>query len=314
MTTVELLRYGRQVLAASATLSLGLAGTTLSADLSPWPLGSWEKADHSLGRLDNSMSRNLSGSHWDPASGQLLLVVNKPGTILVLEHSKQGFKVKHKFSFDGDLEGVTRVPQFPNDIFVLEEKKSEILRFRVKRNSLHLIQSWKLSKKLPNSGRSGPEGITFIPNSDIKDLAVGGKKNNKGGFLGGIFCIAHQNGGNLYFFDLMEKDFRYLGDISTREKESSGLEYDTRKKQLYIWHNIHKNSLEVVYLHPAAKKHKLRLAAHFQGPKKGNLESVAVGPLAGSISLFLTDDDNQDNVPVLWYKRWPEINNIPLNK
>lgn len=299
-----------KLLQQAPVLSLFLATACFAADLSTWPLASWESADHSLSRLDSSFQKNLSGSHWDPVRKQLLLVVNKPGTVVILDHARNGFVLNHKFTFKGDLEGITKIPDIANDIFVLEEKKSEILWFRIENNTLHFIKSWSISDYLPNSGKLGPEGITFIPDSELTHLPFGKSQKQKENLFKGVFCVSHQNGGNLYFFEPSRQGIRYLGTFSTRAKESSGLEYDIENSHLYIWHNINGNSLEIVHLKHAEKDNMLQLVDHFKGPKKGNLESVAVGRLESSTSLFLTDDDNQDNVSILWYKNWTDINTL----
>ena len=66
--------------------------------------------------------------------------------------------------------------------------------------------------------------------------------------MGGLFVVSHQNGGDIYFYDV-EKNGRkskLVKSFATRASESSGLEFDSSEAKLYIWHNVGSNSIEIV--------------------------------------------------------------------
>ena len=284
-------------------LTLLLANSPGSArDLAPWPLAGWQQADTSLGELDSAMAKNLSGSHWNNQQQRLALVVNNPGRLILLQHVNGTFIREVSFKIDGDLEGVTQVPGLPDDYFLLDEKKSRIIQLRVTGKQAEVQQKWKLKKYLPNSGRLGAEGLAFIPDYALTAISEYNQDRNTSPFKG-IFAVAHQNGGNIYFFSLTD-EVHFLGSITSRRKESSGLEFDQEDNNLYIWHNIGGNSLEIIRLTSLDSDTPLPLIAHYQGPKKGNLESVAMGRVGDSRSIFFTDDDCQDGVSIIYYPTW----------
>ena len=270
-------------------------------NLTPWPLPPWQSANLSLGKLHNSFSNNLSGCHWNAQQKELYLVINKPGRLIRLTFKNQTFILTGDYKIKGDIEGVTQIPG-SHDVFVIDEKKSIIRRLSLSgTNYVSTIRSWELEHFLPNRKRLGMEGVTFIPRQDTP------KAFNA--FLypesEGVFIVAHQNGGELFVFDLSREKAKLLQKITTRAQESSGLEYESETKQLYIWHNTGKNSLEIVTPQlVVGSSDSLPLKQHFIAPKTGNIESVAVGKLGTNYSLFFTDDDNQDNIPIIWYKNW----------
>ena len=121
--------------------------------------------------------------------------------------------------------------------------------------------------------------------------------------MGGLFVVAHQNGGEIFFYDLDENTNKVslVKRLKTRASESSGLEFDESEGKLYIWHNVGANSIEIV--NPKlANDGMLELVKHVKGPKSGNLEGIAVGKVAeGEHYLFFTDDDNQDGYALFWF-------------
>lgn len=270
--------------------------------LTPWPLPGWRQAVTNLGTLDSALSNNLSGSHWNMKQQRLALVVNNPGRLIILGYRGNQFSRVVSFKIKGDLEGVTQVPDLPDDYFILDEKKTRIIQVRVTGKKAEKIQKWNLGKYLPDSGRLGAEGIAFIPDIAIENT-IQFKSIPGNSLFKGIFAVAHQNGGNIYFFSLGDET-HFLGSITSRRSESSGLEFDQQDNSLYIWHNIKGNSLEIIRLTSLNSTTPLPLIAHYKGPKKGNLESVAVGEVGGSRAIFFTDDDCQDDVSIIFYPAW----------
>ena len=120
---------------------------------------------------------------------------------------------------------------------------------------------------------------------------------------GGLFAVVHQNGGDIYFYDIEKNGLksRLIKTLSTRASESSGLEFDSSEGKLYIWHNVGSNSIEIVKP-SVAEDGMLELIKHIDGPKTGNIEGIAVGSVGeGEHYLFFTDDDNQDGYALFWY-------------
>jgi hypothetical protein len=109
---------------------------------------------------------------------------------------------------------------------------------------------------MQDTNNSGPEGIVFIPDSFLSSIGFVSQQTGqlytsvKG--LGGLFFVAHQDGGNIWVFDVnpnTDNDFAYVGKYQTNHPESCDLAFDQSTGLLYILHNIAGNNrLEVTNL------------------------------------------------------------------
>ena len=261
--------------------------------LASWFGPNWKESVN-LSHLGN-FNKNLSGAHWDHNGERLFAIVNSPATIYELNLENGDFVKGKKISAKGDFEGITMRPSVKNKVYIMEEGRESIVEFDL--NSSKKTAEWNLSG-LPTQSRNGPEGIAFIGD---KFLGNGIAKSKAG--MGGLFVVAHQNGGELFFFDLDPSTNRadLALSVKTGASESSGLEFDESENKLYIWHNTGGNSIEVVRPSLGANG-RLELIKHIRGPKSGNIEGIAVGSTGnGEHYLFFTDDDNQDDYALFWY-------------
>mgnify|MGYP001284173064 CR=1 FL=1 len=283
------------MLALAFVVFLSSVNLSFASDIQPWPGPDWMRAKD-LSYLGD-FEKNLSGAHWDSELQTLYLVINKPATIWAYKRLSNEFKLVKKIRAKGDYEGITKVGSLANDVFVMGEKCACIIRYDLK--SGKKLRVYKLRKFMPNDGGAGPEGLAFIPNRFL-DKSIGHGQ----GTFGGLFVVGHQEGGDLFFFDLASdsKKIRFVRQVPTRADESSGLEFEASQGRLYIWHNTGPNSIEIVEPTLVAGG-RLKLVRHIEGPKGGNVEGIAVGSVAsGEKYLFFTDDDNQDGVALFWYE------------
>jgi len=175
-----------------------------------------------------------------------------------------------------------------------------------------LVRDWDISSYVPTSGGSGSEGITFVTDEwltyynfvDDDGLPYTSQKG-----MGGLFFVAHQNGGKIYVFDLSRTDgsIHFVGAYGTRRSESSDLEFDRSNGLLYIWHNTGLNYLEVTTLssYVSGGTRYLTPRAEFIGPKTGNLEGIGILPASDTDNwCLITDDDNQDGAALMWFKNF----------
>jgi hypothetical protein len=105
------------------------------------------------------------------------------------------------------------------------------------------------------TGNSGPEGITFVPDSALSAINFISQDSNlpyvskKG--MNGLIFIAHQDGGFVWVFDInpnVSNDFLFVGKYKTSRDESCDLAFDKSTGMLYILHNTGSNYLEVTDL------------------------------------------------------------------
>ena len=259
-----------------------------------WVGPSWRQAKN-LSDLGD-FKKNLSGAHWNSKKQRLYVVINNPATIYELSLENMDFIQTKKISAKGDFEGITMTSDDSELVYVMGEGCECIIEYNVKTQTRN--KEWRLDGLIKASGNQGPEGIAFIPD-EFLDEAIGTSKLG----MNGLFVIAHQNGGDLYFYDLDLKGSKanLIKKVATRSSESSGLEFDVSEAKLYIWHNVGSNSIEIVK--PTLNESGyLDLIKHIDGPKTGNLEGISVGRVAeGEHYLFFTDDDNQDGYALFWY-------------
>ena len=252
-----------------------------------WPAETWTNATN-LTSLYPGFTNNLSGAHWNPLNRELWLVINGPGTIVkVVENGTGGFQHEAAWNPGGDLEGITQADLSDTTVFVIEENTGTIKEYNVALPGVAtLIHSWNISSEIPAyDGFFGPEGIAFVPD---EWLIINGFKEHSGANyvsqhgMGGLIFVAHQNGGNIYVFDLdrLTNSYSFVGEYATNRIESAALEFDRSTGYLHIWHNIASNFLEVTDLTsvPNAGIRKLTVVEEYFGPITGNLEGIAFTP------------------------------------
>ena len=196
-----------------------------SNQIESWNGPNWKDATN-LSHL-GSFKKNLSGAHWDSKNERLYAVVNNPATVYELSLVDGEFTQTSKISARGDYEGVTMRSDDLSKIYVLGEGCECIIEYDM--SSKKKVRSWSLPS-LPTRGGNGPEGIAFIKN-EFLDSSIGLSSNG----MGGLFVVAHQNGGEL-FFDLDENTNKVslVKKLKTRASESSGLEFDESEEN-YIF-------------------------------------------------------------------------------
>lgn len=274
-----------------------------SLGLQDWPGENWQTA-LKLGALDDSFSNgDVSGAHWNDTTKTLWISDNKEEKIWSLVETENGFTITNSFIAKGDLEGIT---QATNDLILYALDENRYIRAYHALTGAE-ISTWKITNGLPDSGKKGkqgPEGITFIPDEWLRKSGFvdqQGRKYSASKYdLGGIFLIAHQNGGALYAFDLGHDSAAYfIGQYNSARAESSGLEFDRSTGILYISHNIDSNTLETTDLRSSVSNdhRKFVTKAEFIGPNSSNLEGFALKPAfnAGNkqnSSWFFYMDDN----------------------
>ena len=281
-----------------------------------WPGESWEKALE-LGGLEDSFSDgDISGAHWNNNTQTLWLSDNKEEMIWSLVETTSGFKVDKSFDAKGDLEGITQA--MDDEVLYLMDEDRYIRSYNA--NSGDSITTWSIEDGLPSSGdkgKDGPEGITFVPDtwlsqSGFVDENGNAYKASKYDF-GGIFLVAHQNGGSVYAFDLAsDGSFDFIGQYDTAQEESSGLAFDRSTGILYISHNIGDNTLETTNLESTANDghREFVTGTEFEAPNDSNLEGFAIKPAlnddntANDVWAFYADDNGNtsDGNAILVFK------------
>jgi hypothetical protein len=219
-----------------------------------------------------------------------------------------------------DAEGITALdPVNPNSVLIIEESSQSVREYDLSTHGVVIqVMEWDLDTYLPLQGTRGPEGITFVPNDELIDL---GFVNDAGlpvmgvAGMGGLVFVAHQNGGQIYAFDLgTTGSVVLLGTYDTERVESSGLDFDMSTGRLYIWHGgLGLNDMEVARLssteavYPAVNR-KLITDYMWDYPYPGNLEGVTVTSVHSCSpegrSLYLTLDDGGP-YSIHLYADWP---------
>lgn len=268
-----------------------------------WPGENWEDALQ-LGSLNDAFSNgDISGAHWNNETSTLWLADNKEEMIWSLVESGNSFSIDESFDASGDLEGITQA--MDNNVLYVMDEDRYIRAYNAETGDS--IETWSIEDSLPSSGddgKDGPEGITFVPDSW---LSVSGFRDNNGALykqsqydFGGIFLVAHQNGGGIYAFDLAsDGSYSYIGQYDTARSESSGLEFDRSTGILYISHNTDGNTLETTDLTSISNDghRKFMTKAEFEAPNDSNLEGFAIKQAINpdnslnDVWAFYTDDD-----------------------
>ena len=288
-----------------------------SAD--PWPGESWENA-LKLGSLEDAFSNgDISGAHWNSNTQTLWVSDNKEEKIWSLVESNSNFSVDKSFEISGDLEGITQAMD-DSVLYVMDEDRYIL---SVDTPSGNNITTWEIENDLPSSGddgKDGPEGITFVPNAW---LSTSGFVDDNGNTytasrydFGGIFLVAHQNGGAIYAFDLASNgSYNFIGQYDTARSESSGLAFDRSTGILYISHNVDGNTLETTNLQSTSNGDHREFVTQneFTAPNESNLEGFALKPAINAdkslndVWAFYTDDDGNtdDGNAILVFKSLP---------
>ena len=306
-------------LPVALALALALVARPAYA-VAPWPAEPWEQAE-TLTHLDSDFQINLSGAHWNPDTRTLWVCTNGPGRFWALVEDGEGsFLVDARdgtpaeFSPGGDLEGITQADPREPAVYVINEAQDQIEKFDVSTyGTPGRLAKWDISAHMPTSGWAGSEGIAFVPDGwlDANGFvdAVGEPRTSRNG-MGGLMFVAHQNGGDVYAFDLDPAGdaFDFVGSYATSHGESSGLEFDRSNGTLYVWHNTGSNVLELSDLSSFVRtdgRRQLTSVAVYAGPRSGNLEGFAATPASSHERwCFLTDDDNQDGAALLWFREF----------
>lgn len=304
--------------AACIFIMLGITSMVYGSD--PWPAEAWRSAEI-LTHLDQDFDNNMSGACWNPKSRIFWICRNRwPSAFWALEENGEGSLsiatddsgTPAKFDVgEGDLEGICQVDYDKNLVYLIVEGKDLIKEYDVTNYGKPVLKhQWDISDYVPTRWSYGSEGITFVPDQWLQSEGftdADGEPYTSQNGMGGIMLVAHQNGGNLYAFDLNPDtdDVLFVGSYKTSQKESSGLEFDRSTGLLYIWHNTGSNYLEVTKLSSVVDDSGRRLVSvnEFTGPKSGNLEGIALTPAESADTwCLLVDDDNQDGAAVMWFK------------
>mgnify|MGYP000913345406 CR=1 FL=1 len=230
-----------------------------------WPAASWNAASNITSVMDAAGIDELSGLHWNPNNNRLYAVQNN-GRVRVLQYNPTAntFAQLGSKTLSGGPEGITQANLSANEFYVIDENNYEIQKYTHNSSFSTVNQSrhWSLlsaPSPMQDTGNTGPEGICFVPDSY---LTAAGFTSSETGQLytstkgaGGLFFVAHQDGGYIWVFDLnpnVNNDFAFVGKYQTNRQESCDLAFDRSTGLLYILHNIDDNYLEVTDMTLAA--------------------------------------------------------------
>jgi hypothetical protein len=255
----------------------------------------------------------------------LWVVCNGPARFwAVVEDGSGGWKVDTKggqraeYDVGGDTEGITQADPNEDVVYIVDEP-AFIRAYDVSTGRSPVLQtSWNILSYLPFSfgGGLGPEGLTFVPDAALSAAGFvdgNGQLRTSQNGMGGLMFVVHQDGGNLYVFDLDRTNgsYDFVGQYITSHGESSGLEFDRSSGKLYIWHNTNGNIIEVNDLTSVPTSGVLRAMttrALIQAPKGGNLEGIACTPeSSGEGWWWFADDSNQNGQALAWYQDFPGV-------
>lgn len=239
---------------------VGLTAVNLQAQA--WPASPWPNGINLTPIMDAAGVNDLSGLHFNPANNRLYAVQND-GRVRVLQWNAidSNFTQIANKAIDGGPEGITQANLAANEFYTIDENNYEIRRYTYTSNfsSVTEFKHWNLlsaPSPMEDTGNTGPEGIVFVPDSFLS--AVGFISQQTGQLytstkgLGGLFFVAHQDGGYVWVFDVnpnTNNDFAYVGKYKTNREESCDLAFDRSTHLMYILHNISANNkLEVTDL------------------------------------------------------------------
>ena len=231
-----------------------------------WPAPTWTSAINLTAAMDANGVTDLSGLHFNSTNNRLY-AVQGDGHVRVLQWNTttNTFTQLASKTVTGGPEGITQANLFANEFYVIDENNYEIRRYTHTTNfsSVTLFKHWNLlasPSPMQDTGNTGPEGIVFIPDSYLSTIGFISQQtgqlytSSKG--MGGLFFIAHQDGGYVWAFDInpnTNDDFLYVGKYQTNTTESCDLSFDRSTGLLYILHNVAgNNKLEVTNLSTTA--------------------------------------------------------------
>lgn len=227
-----------------------------------WPASPWTNGINLTNIMDAAGVNDLSGLHFNPVNNRLYAVQND-GRVRVLQWNAiaSGFTQIANKAIDGGPESITQANLAANEFYIIDENNYQIRRYTYTSNfsSLTEFKHWNLlnaPSPMQDTGNTGPEGIVFIPDSFLSAAGFVSQQtgqlytSTKG--LGGLFFVAHQDGGYVWVFDVnpnTNNDFAYVGKYKTNREESCDLAFDRSTNLMYILHNISaSNKLEVTDL------------------------------------------------------------------
>ncbi len=215
-----------------------------------WPGPSWANAVNLTSVMDADGINDLSGLHFNPVNNRLY-GVQGDGRLRVLQWNiaTNTFTQIANKALAGGPEGITQANLNANEFYTIDENNYEIRRYSHTANfgTVTLLRQWDLlasPSPMEDTGNSGPEGIVFVPDSALSAIGFVSTETGqpytsvKG--AGGLFFIAHQDGGYVWVFDLnpnTDDDFAYVGKYLTNRDESCDLAFDRSTGLLYILHN-----------------------------------------------------------------------------
>jgi hypothetical protein len=308
-----------------ANLTIGMA-----AEPEPWPAEAWSSVK-TFTHLDPHFGNNISGACYNPETRTFWVCRNGgPSAFWALKGDDTGSLsiatddagTQAKYISSGDLEGICQVDYMKDLVYLMVERENKIREYDVSDYGKAILKNeWDVSEHVPRrKANVGSEGITFVPDRWLKKAGFtdgDGKPYSSKGGMGGLMFIAHQDGGGIYVFDLDvgKTTFQYVGVYKSSRKESCGLEFDRSTGLLYIWHNIGDNFLEIAKLssYQDGNDRRLITIAEFIGPKKGNLEGIAISPAdtgKKKQQVLFVDDDNQDGAALMWFRQFDPSESI----
>ncbi len=282
---------------------------------SPWPSESWATATPLTSVMNASGLTELSGLHWNPQTNRLY-VVHGDGRlrVLQLDTTTHTFVQIGNKTISGGPEGITQTDFSADQFYTIDENNYEIRQYAHTANFASVTQTrqWNLLQSpspMQNTGNTGPEGIAFVPDAHLSQIGFTSSVTHmpytsvKG--AGGLFFVAHQDGGFIWVFDVnpeVSNDFAYVGKYQTARSESCDLSFDRSTGLLYILHNTGANFVEVtdMTLAPVSVTRFNTVAEYFTAnPTDGNinLEGFAVMPKCGAgitASAFVCRDVEPD--------------------
>ena len=319
--------------AGTAWCSLGLLlllAPTLRAQ-QPWPAESASQATYLTaieGPGSNDFYLDLSGASWNDSTRTLWLVRNGPNSgsskmWAVVEDGNGGFEIDYRnglrgeWTGFGDLEGVTQADWSDDVVYLVIEGQERIREYDVSTyGTATLLNDWDTSPHLPLSGNLGAEGIAFVPDAFLAGAGfvdANGSPYVSSGGLGGLMFVGHQNGGNIYVFDLDRSTgtFTFVGEYQTDYDETAGLEFDRSSGLLYVWHDELHDILSVLDLTSTEvtgmSYRQFNVVESYFGPSSSNYEGIALVSGAdcrgGGRSLFMTIDDG-GAFALAWYQEF----------
>ena len=295
--------------------------TTLHAIALPWPGEEWSAAVN-LTALDSEFALDLSGAHWNEQSQTLFVCQNGVDKVWELGIDGTGSWVvldagfHHEWDLGTlDLEGLTQADLASDIVYVIDEAGA-IRSYDLSTSDPVALHSWDIASLLPTAGGAGPEAIVFISDFWLNRRGFVDDSGNPVTSLlglGGLVFVGHQNGGNLYVFDLapgQDNVFTFVGTYTTSRTETAGLEFDSAVGWLYIWHNTDGNILEISDLRttpvsPGVRA--LRTIVEYQGPDSGNLEGFAATSQSNPNRWAFLTKDGGGTDSLRWFQQF-----IPL--